>query len=128
MSSHLQKLIFRHAMVSQLMQNPNFLGELLLEYSFVGEGRGCYSNFELRQTFEPCSWGVEQVKDDLLGFGYAEEDGEDEDVAKIKCFYDSKIDLMVAWFWSGDGHLIFKFDGTTLENTDIKKDYTWKFL
>lgn len=128
MSSYLQKITFRQALVSLIQKNPNFLGELLLEYSFVGEGRGCYSNFTLRDSFRSYSVGVAEAKDYLLGYGYADQEEEDSETARIQCFYDPKIDLMVAWIWDGDGHLIFKFDNTIIENTDIKKDYIWKFI
>jgi predicted HAD superfamily hydrolase len=35
---------------------------------------------------------------------------------------------VVAWFWEHDGHLIFKLGDISIENSDIKCSYGWRFL
>lgn len=115
---------------NQIKEDPNALGEALLKYSFVGEGRGCYSNFILRSSFRKYSEGVDIFADHLIGYFppelwdaeyYADKDN-------IQSYIDPEMDLAVLWFWDGDGHLIFKLGDIIIENTDIKKSYYWKFL
>jgi hypothetical protein len=115
--------------LDRVFEDANMLGEILLDYSFVGEGRGCYSNFELRDCFREYSSGRDQFADRFIGEGdlfdtyeYAQE------IEGIKSYINPEIELIVCWNWSGDGHLIFKLGPLILENTDIKKSYNWKFV
>lgn len=115
--------------LSQAMEDPNTLGEALLKYAFVGEGRGCYSNFELRPSFRLWREGMDKFSENLVGPCdiYSEEEYEEE-VNKISSYIDAELDLAVAWLWSGDGSLIFKLGDVILQNTDIKKSHNWKFV
>ena len=126
----LQNEKIKNILFDQALKDPNALGELLLSYAFVGEGRGCYSNFKLRDSF------VEVInKDEIhsliygencLDFSTPQEIKEEKE--QIKQYTCKETNLSVGWIWDGDGHLVFKFKDIILENNDIKKDYTWRFI
>lgn len=120
----LQKLIFDH-----VIQDADSLGEILLKYTFIGEGRGCYSNFDLNPKFRLWTQGKDQFSDNFLGEQmYYEEDEYLEETNRIQSYMDPELELGVIWYWCGDGSLIFKFGDILIENTDIKKSYGWRFL
>ena len=119
--------------LESVIEEPNALGEALLKYSFVGEGRGCYSNFTLRDSFKKYDKGkltfanflVGVWPDDLLECAEYK-----AGVEEISCFKDEDTGLIVAWLWDGDGSLAFLIDEKKkifLENSDIKKSYNWMF-
>ena len=116
--------------LAQALEDADVLGEALMKYAFVGRGRGCYSNFELRSSFRLWEAGKDKFADDLCGFWPKElEDQEYRDEkARISSYLDPELDLVVVWLWDGDGHLIFKLGDVALENTDIKKSYGWRFI
>jgi hypothetical protein len=114
---------FTEHIFKTLFNDPNFLGEALLSYCFVGDGRGCYSNFEVNPSFKKGKHLREEFAVDFLG-----EEFEDEDLDSIHVYTNIKEDITLAWHWYGDGHLIFVFGNIQVENTDVKKDYTWKFI
>jgi hypothetical protein len=121
-----------HILLRFAKQDECVLGEALLEYAFPGDGRGCYSNFELRDSFVPFPEGVDKYKNYLLGSiyevdeDYPEEFHCPEELKRIHSFIDSETNLKVAWFWDGDGHLIFESDDFCIENPDIKKSSRWR--
>lgn len=103
------------------VRNPNLVGELFRELTFVkinDYSVGCYDSFDLTQDFN-------QVFDkEKL-----------DNVAKIldidevfSCYYNDKLDLLVAWHWDGDGFLYFKHDKIELINKDCKKTHVWSFV
>lgn len=102
------------------------LGESLLKYAFPGEGRGCYSNFKLRDSFVPFPEGFDKYAPMLLGEHLYIEECSDEERESIHCFIDSETNLKVAWAWDSDGHLIFEGDDFCIENPDIKKSSRWR--
>ena len=117
--------------LNRVLEHPNTLGEVLLEYVFPGDGRGCYSNFNVRESFKEYSEGKEFFANLMLGDYPADLFSVEEikqDKEKISCYREEESDIEVAWFWDGDGHLIFKLGDTLLENTDIKKSYKWDFI
>ena len=122
--SKIAKIIFEQA-----LEDPNVLGEALLKYSFVGEGRGCYNNFELRPSFRLFSSGKNGFADHFLGEGDLYDTYEySQEIDRISSYLDAEIELAVAWLWDGDGHLIFQLGEVMLENTDIKKSNNWRFI
>jgi hypothetical protein len=112
----------------QAVKNPNILGEVLLDYTFVGAGRGCYSNFDLRPSFRLYTAGKDMFCEELLGHPDCPDGCYDEDVENIKSYIDPEIDLTVVYHWDGDGHLIFKLGDILIENRDIKKSNNWKAM
>ena len=86
----LAKIILAHA-----FEDADTLGEALLKYSFVGEGRGCYSDFELRPSLRLWEAGKDMFADNLLGFWPEElEDQESrEEKESISSYLDPELDL-----------------------------------
>lgn len=119
-------------------QNPNLIGELLRDKFFAQDrigpnySFGCYSTFEYREGVEILSQEpVPEYRPDNDGVEISE-----NDIAKLfadeKCDYFYKVakleEITCKWYWDGDGTLLFVFpDGSTLENSDCKKDYNWNF-
>lgn len=115
-----------HILLRFAKEDECVLGEALLEYAFPGDGRGCYSNFKLRDSFVPFPEGVDKYAPMLLGEHLYIEECTDEERESIHCFIDSETNLKVAWAWDSDGHLIFEGDDFFIENTDIKKSSRWR--
>lgn len=111
--------------IEKVFADPDVLGEILLSYAFIGEGRGCYSNFELRSSFRSWKAGAKNFAERLLGS--LEGLSDYESTKGISSYLDPKLDLAVIWLWDGDGHLIFKLGDVVLENTDVKKSHGWRF-
>lgn len=115
-----------HILLRFAKEDECVLGESLLEYAFPGEGRGCYSNFKLRDSFIPFPEAVDQYAPMLLGEHLYSLECSREERESIHCFIDSETNLKVAWAWDGDGHLIFEGDDFCIENPDIKKSSRWR--
>jgi hypothetical protein len=113
---------------NHVFEDANILGEILLSYTFVGEGRGCYSNFNLRPSFRLYTTGIDMFCDELLGFSDSPDGLKTLFTKNIKSYIDPEMDLAAIWHWDGDGHLIFKLGDITIGNDDIKKSYNWKFI
>ena len=102
--------------ILSLSINPNLIGEILRE-KFFHQNRekgllGCYSTFELNPN-------VIKLPDEI-NFDYGDENG----VKVAVCQLD---DIIMKYFWDGDGNLTFYFpDGTIINNDDCKKDYNWE--
>lgn len=91
----------------------NAVGEFLRSkfWDQSGDKYGCYSTF----TYQV---GVETLPPQK------DFDGPEEPEWKCARWKDVKC----RWYWDGDGVLQFVFpDGSVLENTDCKKDYTWEW-
>jgi hypothetical protein len=121
----LQKIIFNH-----VINDADCLGEILLKYCFIGEGRGCYSNFNLRPEFRLYTAGKDQFSRHLLGdcISWMTESDYEQEINSINSYIDAELDLVIVWLYEHDGHLVFKFGDIMLENTDIKKSYGWRFI
>lgn len=116
-----------HILLRFAKEDECVLGEALLEYAFPGDGRGCYSNFKLRDSFVPFPEGVDKYAPMLLGEHLYIEECTDEERESIHCFIDSETNLKVAWAWDSDGSIIFEFDDIIIFNYDIKSSYRWRF-
>ena len=105
--------------------NPDILGETLrdeffkqeLKHTRHGDYRqlGCYDTFELKDDVTP-------LPDELLDEEYPE-DG-------IYHVFKKTIDgqeIIMKYFWDGDGELEFFFKGGMISNDDCKKTYGWTF-
>jgi len=117
-----------HMICDHVFEDANILGEVLLRYTFVGEGRGCYSNFDLRPSFRLYTAGKDMFCEELLGCSDSPDGYYEEDIENIKSYIDPEIDLAVIYHWDGDGHLIFKLGDIIIENDDIKKSHNWRFV
>jgi hypothetical protein len=105
--------------------NPDLLGETLrdeffkqeLKHTRYGDYRqlGCYDTFELKDDVTP-------LPDELLD----EEYPEDGSYHVFKKMVDGQ-EIIMKYFWDGDGELEFFFKGGMISNDDCKKTYGWTF-
>lgn len=124
----------------------NIIGEFLRNSLFVGEGRGCYQNFEVRVDATRMSrydiilflqnelaefWAQ---SDDLVGWGeYRDKIVYELPSSGVTWSQDGFI-IHAFWCWDGDGTLVFKVEKENgdpvclIENTDCKNDYEWRWL
>jgi hypothetical protein len=116
--------------------DPCAVGEILRDLTFVGEGYGCYSTFEVREDAR--EWTREQRRDYWVAFGY-DEKGEEvwdwtaDEAADLGQGYTYELDgyrIDVCWYWDGDGTLTFVvWRGgeilRSLYNGDCKKSNRW---
>lgn len=108
------------------ISNVDVLGELLRDLTFdtqPGEV-GCYNTFDLKPGFV-------KNEDNQSKETIAEIMGLDEvDARTLQIYENESLQLLVAWFWDGDGTLFFEVeDGDDIVrviNTDCKKDYCWE--
>jgi hypothetical protein len=105
---------------------PCGLGEALRAITFVGDGFGCYSDFNVRTDATP--WSREQIKS-FVG------DNDDSDfivkAAEGYTFQEGGVTIDAFWYWDGDGTLQFrvKEGGKVIRevtNTDCKQDCGWE--
>lgn len=100
--------------------DPNVFGEALRNYIFVKTNEndlGCYSTFEVARGFD-------EVKDTTLQMQICSYLCCPEDITPIML---KNGNLIVAWFWDGDGVLLVGEDNHWAINTDCKKDYRWEW-
>ena len=116
------------------IKDPNTVGEILREWAFK-ERLGCYSCFDLIHGFENVKINERYIEKPLSIFAplaysdleYALEYRK-EVKEKMSLYYHKERDVLVAWYWEGDGELYFNADGIEVYNRDCKKDYTWEFV
>lgn len=105
------------------IRDPNALGELFRSYAFDCNGEdcvGCYTCFELIAGFKTS-------EDKVLKRKVASWLGLDSSEA-FEVFHEESSGLTVAWYWDGDGSLLFAMDEIVVVNFDCKKNYGWSFL
>lgn len=117
---------------TQKMEDANDFGEALREYCFLpsnGGIYGCYSTFKLRPEFKKFN-PTEDILSILLGHNYrGNEYYSGNEVVKIEqnsCFSNGNV--IVAWYWDGDGTLYFREGKKAAFNNDCKKDYCWEWV
>ena len=113
----------------------NFVGELLHYRCFIPKDQiGCYSTFELTPDFKKVEYESE-LGEKLLKF-LNEDDSFENELYPLSEFIEdyhptlySNGEISIAWYWDGDGTLLFHTKEFTLINTDCKKkDYGWSLL
>lgn len=109
----------------------NGLGEVLRAITFVGDGYGCYQNFDVRP--DATSWPREQVHAFVEKMFPNHMDGPDFVVGRTNgyTFKEGNITVDVFWYWDGDGTLYFRAqEGDVILgeviNYDCKCDYDWR--
>lgn len=133
--------------------DPNIVGELLREICFVKqqpEDYGCYSTFDLTVDFQLAPddvrkevydifWPKRMTLADFDGT-FDLPDGETPESVLARQqeeldSYDIWVDnhgITTAWFWDGDGTLLFRVKNTfgelTVINTDCKSPNKWRFV
>ena len=118
------------------IKDPNTVGEVLRDWSFK-EMYGCYSCFDLIFGFKDVKINEMYISKPLSIFApvfYQQTDPEEaveyrrEVKSKMSLYYNEERDILVAWYWEGDGELYFNAGGIEVYNKDCKKDYTWEFV
>jgi hypothetical protein len=110
--------------------DPVSLGEFLRDFFFVGEGYGCYSNFDIRE--DAIKWPealVDKWKRHI--FEHSLDECDYVDVFAYRVVQDDcTIDCI--WWWDGDGDLTFRISDSngkhlrTINNSDCKKQSYWR--
>ena len=119
---------------TQKMDSADEFGETLREYCFVpdiyGGSVGCYSTFELRPEFTPVGKDTELGVVLLAYLGHDCEYDPVEDwgvnIKEVAHLYTNG-SVHVAWYWDGDGVLVFKEGDKVAYNGDCKCSYDWKW-
>jgi len=118
-------------------KNPNFLGEALRYFSFIGHSgqTGCYETFEVNSIYKQIFDGKYYDKvlnaigmKDVKNYVYLYEcKGCKDEYFNIKPYI-----FVMGWAWDGDGVLYFRVirDNRDIEviNYDCKTDYEWEIL
>ena len=111
----------------------NGLGEVLRAITFVGDGYGCYENFDVRP--DAILWPAEQIRAFVGKIFPNHADGIDFVASRAHgyTFQEESVTVDVFWYWDGDGTLYFRArqeDDVVGEiiNSDCKCDYDWEFL
>ncbi len=107
---------------------------------------GCYETFELRPEFKEQSLDTEvgqYAQEHLIGTeesfrkDAAEYDWDEAGLNEALEFMRSESDrinvhydgnILVAWYWDGDGTLLFREGDKAAINHDCKKDYEWEWI
>lgn len=109
-----------------ILRDSNIFGELLRNWAFVGEGLGCYANFELRDGFVEIDPNSPQGKALISGLQYVEDEEEDYS-PDVYLYHHPDYDVYVAWYWDGDGTLLIGYKENWALNTDCKKSDEWEW-
>jgi hypothetical protein len=84
---------------------PNTLGEVFREITFIGEGLGCYENFEVRKDAVP--WSEDEKKLFIVRSLWSDEG--DQKTGEGYTFVEGNLQIEVFWCFNGDVTLIFVF-------------------
>jgi hypothetical protein len=136
-------------------KNSNFLGEQYRDKGFIpdeyGNNFGCYNTFETAPSFKQLKISTKNQKHldnikkmvNIIIFNeinnnalFADHQNFDfyaeyfKSVLKYNQFYYSKkLNLYMAWYWDGDGTLVFiDSNDNIIFNRDCKKDSNWQLL
>lgn len=109
------------------LNDPNTVGEVLRDWSFR-EKTGCYNCFDLIYGFENVKINEWYLQKPFNLFKSQDSKYNQEIKKRMSLYYHKERDILVAWFWDGDGELYFNAGGVEVYNKDCKKDYTWEFV
>lgn len=98
----------------------------LIRMSVFKEEFGCYSCFELEDSFKKLDPKKDlSLKERTLLAGCFAKD--EEEIKSMRVFWSDEYQLKVAWLWDGDGTLLFvDVDNNCYVNSDCKKTYGWQ--
>jgi hypothetical protein len=116
--------VFKKAVQIAPSLSPNVAGEMLREAAFTADGYGCYSNFNLRDGFDPFPPECLGLHDLTLLVGCFAKDP--ETLSGVSAFHHKVSGAWLAWHWDGDGTLLFRTRDHVWVNSDCKKDYKWE--
>ena len=110
-------------------EDPNHFGEQLRSYCFLEEV-GCYHCFDLQKEFShvsPSDWVLKEVFTAYDPEEWARKAWEQEK-ERVACYVWLEKDILVAWYWDGDGRLLIRAGNKAALNTDCKKNNTWEWV
>jgi len=109
--------------------NLNVLGEALRDYAFIKHNEhdyGCYSTFDLLPEFVSVSDVAQREKYLKLLHGKKALKCDRDWCESVTEIFSDGDSITVAWYWDGDGTLLFEIDSKIIINDDCKKDNRWK--
>ena len=130
---------------TEKLEDADEFGEILREYCFKKK-KGCYTCFGLVAGFRAVPKDSEQGRTLLDKLGYSREsllstlrayssreEYKRQAIMDFKDMYERSVlasngVIAVAWYWDGDGTLLFQDESRAAINTDCKKDYGWEWL
>jgi hypothetical protein len=108
--------------------DPNKVGEYLRDESFIKVNKfdyGCYSTFELQPNFKQITGNRRlRLLGKLMNFDFCCRKISENLFAYVR--FDNNQPLIIAWYWDGDGTLLFATKSFIIINTDCKKDDCWE--
>lgn len=119
-------------MYSYTEDQINFFGEELRRKSFVGEGLGCYANFEVNSHYNR----IEEERLKAVFLHYFLDDFDlvfdtlsfNQIVKDIQLYVNYTLNIIMAYYWDGDGALLFITPHYRLYNNDCKQINNWRIL
>lgn len=119
-------------MINYTEEQINFFGEELRRKTFIGEGLGCYANFEIHSDYiEIISSHIKAMYlhyfFDLYYLSFNLHDVE-EYLKELKIYANYSTNTIVAYHWDGDGTLLFMTPHYNIINTDCKKINNWSLI
>lgn len=106
-----------------VFEHPDILGETLRSLCFVGEGLGCYSQFNVNSGLMPVLKPTNEVETAIFDM----QKSQMGDFGSVSCYYHTEFEIYMFYWWDGDGTLGFVIDNRWLVNTDCKKTHGWSF-
>lgn len=113
-------------------EDINFSGEELRRKAFIGEGLGCYANFEINSDYvEVLDLKIKSIYlhyfFDLYYLSFNLSDVELY-LKDIKVYINSISNTVMVYYWDGDGSLLFMTPHYTILNSDCKKINDWRIV
>lgn len=122
-------------LINQKHLSADALGEFLREYTFAGEGYGCYTIFDVREDAIALTpeERMELVRNIYPDYYNEDLEGTLQDIYTASSAYAFEYDdynIIVFWWWDGDGTLAFIIRHgediiRAIFNDDCKKSYGW---
>jgi hypothetical protein len=110
----------------------NFYGEELRRKSFVGEGLGCYANFEIHNDYIEVAndFAKSMYLPYFLDMYYLSLNIQEifDCLQLVKLYINYGSNTVMAYYWDGDGSLLFITPHYAIINRDCKKINNWKEL
>lgn len=110
----------------------NFFGEELRRKAFIGEGLGCYANFEVNPDYvEVLDLKIKAIYlhyfFDLYYLSFNLSDTEIY-LKDIRVYINNSSNTVMVYHWDGDGSLLFMTPHYTILNPDCKKINDWRIV
>lgn len=126
--SDMLQMLMSDILQSENKSAINNVGEILRSWIFPGKGYGCYTNFDVNNTFSEIQPRKRELEVFFLYTLDELSEKEIEENLKMIKWYKNKNNIEVGWLWDGDGSLAIYVPKVGLFiNDDCKKDNRWLF-